>query len=487
MKSSVFSPTARIRTVLVLSAGLAIVSAQAIPPPVPAEYFEQRADDSAGRKWQTGPQEIPPLAQIVARPGQPTPVYGIYAWGSEFQRASKEIIGIGFKSARLSGPMGEAGEALQTCAQHGIEVLYTLSNAVRRENSKVWKRTNFESDEAFIEDYLGAVTDFLKQFGPGGSAFEGTGLKSPVAVVEVMNEPNFQYMIPDREPRKEVLAERIALYGKVLEQAAPLIRKLAPEVKIAAFSCGGGGAVVADIPFVEGVTAAHPKIHDLYDIFTTHPYMDGSPPEAFKIKKWGPRAMSQNLAQLRSILATHGHPDRSIWFTELGFPLSPEAGGTLTMPAKLAESQLPADIQAAYIVRQYLWAMRLGVDRVHLMSLHDTDNYNSGILDRATLAWRPSAFAIHNLILRLPNPRLLGAIADGEGDTYAYQYKADHTRPDSPVIFVAWNVVGPAEVTIPWSQPAAQLFDMVGNKRELKAEGGSLKVPVGPFPVYIAP
>ncbi len=346
-------------------------------------------------------------------PAEQYPVYGIYAWGNEFQRASEEILKIGFRVARLSGPWRESEEALKTAAKNQMEVLYTVVNAQRHENQRGSKRPDFESDEAFVGDYLDAMEEFLKTYGPEGTFFAGSDLKSPVAVVEVLNEPNFQYMIPDREPRAEVLAERVALYGMVLERVAPKIRKLAPTVKIAAFSAGGGGPIVADVPYIQGVTDRHPNIHKLYDILTTHPYMQGAPPEMFKIKKWGPRAMSSNMISLREILAKGGSDHTPIWFTELGFPLTQAAGGTLKMPERFAEFCVTKDMQAAYIVRQYLWAMRLGVPRVHLMSLHDTDSFNSGILERGSLKWRPSAHAIHNLIQRLPNPKMLGAISDG--------------------------------------------------------------------------
>ncbi len=458
------------------------------PPPSLGDFFQQVPDNSMeSHKWQAGAQNLPPMDRILAMPPEKYPVYGLYAWGGEFQRASDEILKMGVRVVRLSGPWKESEEALKTAAKNDMEVLYTVVNAQRHEKQRGWKRPDFESDEAFVADYVDAMQEFLKTYGPEGSYFSGTGLKSPVAVVEVLNEPNFHYMIPDREPRAEVLAERIALYGRVLEAVAPKIREWAPTVKIAAFSTGGGGPIVADVPFIQGVTDRHPKIHKLYDILSTHPYMQGAPPEMFKIKKWGPRAMSENMVTLREILAKGGADQTPIWFTELGFPLTQAAGGTLKMPEKFSEFCVTKEMQAAYIVRQYLWAMRLGVPRVHLMSLHDTDSFNSGILERGSLEWRPSAHAIHNLIKRLPSPKLLGAISDGSDNTFAYRYNPDHSRPGAPEVVVAWNTVGPAKLEIPWSHPKAMIFDMVGNTRELASNEGKLSLDVGPYPVFIQP
>jgi len=57
------------------------------------------------------------------------------------------------------------------------------------------------------------------------------------------------------------------------------------------------------VPFVQGVTDQYPNIHKLNDILSTHPYMQG----------------------LREILAKGGADQTTIWYTELGFPLTQAA------------------------------------------------------------------------------------------------------------------------------------------------------------------
>jgi len=450
-----------------------------------SEYFTQVTDDAVGRVWKTGPQELPPIESIVSAPAGEYPVYGIYCWGGEFTRAHEEILKMGFRSARLSGPWNESEEALKIAAREGIDVLYTVVNAQRRVAQRGWKRSDFESDEAYINDFLETTVEFLEKYGPDGSLFKGTELKSTVSVIEVLNEPNFHYMIPDREPVAEVFAERFSLYGRLLAKAIPVIREKAPSIKIAAFSAGGGGPIVADVPLVEAVTADFPDIHQKYDIFTTHPYMQGAPPEVFKIKKWGPRAMSQNQVTLREIFAKGGAAEKPIWFSELGFPVYKATGGRFDMPVNSAVFRITPDIQAAYIVRQYLWAMRLGVGRVHLMSLFDTDNFNSGILIREDLAWRPAAHAIKNLTTLLPNPKMLAAISDGENDTYIYRFHADHKDANSPEVVVAWNVNGPTSVEIPSDAKSVTAFDLIGNEKSLPVADGKTSVTIGPFPIFL--
>jgi hypothetical protein len=63
------------------------------------------------------------------------------------------------------------------------------------------------------------VVRFLERYGPGGAFFrENPGVReTPVIQVELWNEPNFQYMIPDdrNRPRVELETERENLYARL--------------------------------------------------------------------------------------------------------------------------------------------------------------------------------------------------------------------------------------------------------------------------------
>lgn len=454
---------------------------------LPGPYFTQPEEDSAGRKWQSGDQPLPPLDEVVAKPAQDLPVYGVYLWGSEYEKAHREIDKMGVRSLRISGPSAEAEQALLIAGEKGIEVMFTVSNATERERRKGlrWNRPAYQSDEAYLAALRESFSGFLEKYGKGGRHFADQPFDTPVVAVEILNEPNYQYMIPDRQPREEVEAEREALYAKVLPAMGALVREHPNGLPVIGFSCGGGGATRADDRFVKGVYARGGEdLHGVYDIFSTHPYMHGAPPEAFKVKPWGPVAISQNVSSMREFLEKQGGA-KPVWFTEVGWEVSHEFGGKFPDKPKKKDQMLNPDLHAAYVVRMYLWAMRLGVERVHVMHLHDTDGFNGGLINRKTLAWRPAAYAIRNITQRLPNPKILSARSDGEDDSYIYAFTADHKADKPETVWVAWNVAGPRNVELELDEDQVTVFDMVGNKMERAVTNGKLTLEIGPYPVLI--
>lgn len=134
--------------------------------------------------------------------------------------------------------------------------------------------------------------------------------------------------------------------------------------------------------------------------------------------------------------------------------------------------------------RNYANALRLGVERVHVMFIQDSDNYNGGLFNRNG-SWRPSAHAVKTMISVLPEPKFLAAISDGEEGNYAYQFAPSSSNDAKPVI-MAWNIKGPATARIPFAASQATITDMLGGKSTVSSEGGSLSLPVGPLPIYIS-
>jgi|GEM_PF-2513411 len=445
------------------------------------EFFTQRADDPEARGWKVAPQSLPALQSIVEAPGQDRPVYGVYSWVDEYRRAAAEIAKIGIKSLRLAGPWENADEAMKLASENGVEVLFTLKSGASKENYKK-KRNDFESDDAFIEAFKQNVAAFVKQYGPGGGFEKSTGLKSPVAVVEMWNEPNFFYMIDDLPVRKDSEPLREALYPKVLRAGFETSKSIAPDLKVAGFAAGG--ADMADIRFIKNIFEQNPDIGNSFDILTTHPYNKGAPPESERVRKWGTYSIANALAQIRAAEGPAAAA-KPIWYSELGWHFAGKHGGQFETPKDRLQDVIPPDLHAAYVTRMYIWAMRLGVPRVHIMHLHDADAFNGGFLNRPDLAWRPVAHATKTMIDLLPNPKILGAVSDGGNNTWAYRLKADHKDPASKEIIYAWNTLGPATLEIPCDKPSVEIVDMVGNRKSVPAAGGKVSLEVGPYPVYI--
>lgn len=445
-----------------------------------SEYFTQRKEEPEARKWKMDGQPLPPIGSIVARPQADRPVYGVYAWCSEYVLAREEIKKMGVRSIRLAGPWEEADTAMRAAAEDGVEVLYTIQGGRTPAEHRRNNRAAFASDEEFIGRVAENVSQFVKRYGPAGSFTRETGLKSPLRVVEIWNEPNFQYMIPDRAPRTEVEAERTALYPKLLKAAYAAAKKADPEVVVAGFAAGGADA--GDQRFIKAIHEQDPGISASYDILTTHPYLQGAPPEASKIRRWGSYSIAEGLAPIRGYI---GSPAKPVWYSEIGWEIAQKHGGLYPVPDGNADGVVPPDLHAAYIVRMYLWAMRLGVERVFIMHLHDTDGYNGGLIVRKTNQWRPAAYAIKNLTEQLPNPKMVEARLEGEGGTYAYVFQSDGSDPAKGKVIVAWNVPGPKRVEFAVEGTGATLFDMVGNRKAAELKAGKLQVEVGPYPLFI--
>jgi len=437
-------------------------------------------------KWKLVDQQYPPLAEILKHPAPELPVYGLYIWCGEYKGNRESIKKVGWKSMRIGGPMDD--ETMKMLCQDGVEVMKTLGlRNVAGAGGDKKNRADYDADEPFIADYVKGIEEFLTRYGPGGTFFKDNpglpGRTRPIKCVEIWNEPNFQYMIPDREPRAEVEAEREALYAKVLPAAHKAIKARWPTVTVVGF--GAGGASSGDLRFIKNVHNNSKLVAGSYDVLSTHPYIAPVAPEAFFIKPWGGYAVAPNLAAIRKILAGHKRGDAPIWYTEIGWPISQADGGHFpTDPKREYVSPL---LQAAYVCRMYATAMRLGVERVHIMFATDTDNFNAGFFLRDK-SWRPSAYAVQNMIRLMPNPKLTKVISDGKDGYFAYQLEPD-TRPIGdrrPMIFtMAWNVAGPKKVELPCAASKATVIDMFGHRKVTKSTGGKVAVDIGPCPVYV--
>jgi hypothetical protein len=430
--------------------------------------------------WKLVDDPLPPLEAITGRKVQDVPVYGLYGWCGEYKEYREDIRKVGWKAIRIGGPMEDA--AFKMMCEDGVEVMKTLGVRVHGENRN---RSAYDSDEAFLEDNVKGIVQFMERYGPGGAFFkENPDVPvHPIMHVEIWNEPNFQYMIPDREPRAEVEREREALYAKVLPAAFKAIKARWPQTTVVGF--GAGGASKGDIRFIKNVLDKGGDVPKSFDVLSTHPYQPPTAPEAHSVRSWGSFSTASSLKEIRDILTKHGRGDAPIWYTEVGWPISKADGGRFDdNPKQVYVSPL---LQAAYVVREYALNMRLGVDRCHIMFTSDSDGFNGGFFTRGDKQWRPSAYAVQTMISLMPNPRLTKAISDGTDGYYAYEFQAEGKPAKSPrqLVTMAWNVAGPKTVEIPTATAGVQLISMLGIIKEVAAKDGKVSVEVGPCPVYV--
>ncbi|MGD1000197.1 MAG: hypothetical protein ABSA67_05805 [Candidatus Brocadiia bacterium] len=422
--------------------------------------------------WVWEPPPMPPLEKVL-REAKPNPlIYGLYEWAGEYLEYRDSIKKVGWRAYRCGGPMSD--QAMQAFAEDDTEVMYCAGTAPQKLDATP------QEDEAFIRNYAQSITALLTRYGPNGTLFRDNPKipNRPLRNIEIWNEPNFEYLIrPDNRPQAELEAARFALYAKLLPAAYTAAKNWSKEVNVVGF--GAGGASAGDIRFIQSVNRAGPSALRSYDILSTHPYVEPVAPEATSVRSWGRYSIAASLAEIRADLASHGRAEVPIWYTEVGWPISKQDGGSYAM----AGIQVNPDLQAAYVCRLYAFAQRLGVRRVHIMSVNDTDNFNSGFFQRDG-SWRPSAHAVQTMIQLMPSPRLIGVLSDGEDGYFAYRFAPKEDPAATPVL-MAWNVSGPKVVELPMKASRATIFDMVGHRQTIAVTGDKIRLEIGPLPVYV--
>ena len=299
------------------------LSGQVAPadPPTDDEALLTQPTEVPG-SWKLLEQDKPDLDKIVAAPATRRPVYGLYCWAGEYIQYHDFIRKVGFTNMRLSGPMNDA--CMKLYVADDVEVMATLTARVHQSftgKQRDWRnRMDYDSDEAFIADYLKGVDLFLTRWGPGGTFFDDHPdlPQRPIRYVEIWNEPNFWYLDARKWEPAANEAERLAtearrekLYAKLLPATHAHIKKEWPKVQVVGFAAGG--ASHADVRFIENVHANNPAVAGSYDILSTHPYMRPVPPEAHFIKPWGRYSMANSLAEIRQTMRKHQVADRPIW------------------------------------------------------------------------------------------------------------------------------------------------------------------------------
>ncbi len=413
------------------------------------------------------PQNLPPLEWVKSIEPAPFPVYGIYTWMGEFNQLRDEIKEVGYKTLRVGGKYSD--ENMKALFDTGLNFTLMAPDGGRRDA--------FETDDAYIDASLQALSEFLDRFGENGSFYqefpEYQGRFIPY--MQLRNEPNFHYMY-----KAGTEAEREKLYAGLGPRLADLIRVKSPRTKIIAFTAGGAGA--GDLRFVKHVLELDKRNITEVDVFSTHPYVNPVPPELNIKESWGSYSIANSLASLRKNFEEYGKENITVWYTEGGWTISPEEGGAY----KDKKDNVPLLHHAAYTCRYYATAVRLGVQCVTGMFITDTDGFAGGHFDRLNdFAWRPTAFAVQNMIRLMPHPKLDGIQSDGEEMTYIYEFKSDALDSESQIVIMAYRIEGPKEVEISVPFENGFVTKMLGDTESIKSTDGKVSVELGPYPVYL--
>ncbi|MDF3128422.1 hypothetical protein P0Y35_04370 [Kiritimatiellaeota bacterium B1221] len=181
-------------------------------------------------------QKLPALAWVKNLKPAPFPVYGIYTWMGEFNQLKQEIKEVGYKTLRVGGKYSD--ENMKALFDTGLNFTLLAPDGGRRDA--------FETDDAYIEASVQALSGFLDRFGEEGSFYRAFPAYRGryIPYLQLRNEPNFHYMY-----KAGTEAEREALYARLAPQLIEVIRAKSPRTKIPPHQnhqffrrrCRGGG------------------------------------------------------------------------------------------------------------------------------------------------------------------------------------------------------------------------------------------------------
>ncbi|MDY6932709.1 MAG: fibronectin type III domain-containing protein, partial [Spirochaetota bacterium] len=455
-------------------------------------------------------QHYPSLQEILNKPAQDIPVYGLYTWSSSWGawwHWYDEISQVGWRTIRVAGIRDLDDEEMEYLIIYNVEPMFTLfGNLVHTYRGDYGIIPDVDLDNEFINDFLDLIDDRIGRYGPMGSFFvdnpdpefqPGGDKYKPVIYWEIWNEPNLHYLLGAEHWDALDKEGKADLYARLLIASYDHIRAN-PEwndVKVVGISSCG---VSAENAFNDGVgwkksfvQLVHEKLVEhgghanYYDILSTHPYTHDVGPDTEHLLESYQYSLVNSYAEIRESMESFGNTDKPVWYTEVGWHRDVGAFAADVKPYPVTERQ-----QAAYVTRLYLTAMRLGVERVHVMFVNDADNFNGGFFNNEDCSWWEQTYAVQNMITIMPKPKLIEVVNDGGyGDNdlsdsegyYAYIYDPNTDVSGDTTVIVAWNVEGPITVEIPCDPGEYRVINMLGDYEDI-ITSSMLPIEIGPCP-----
>lgn len=271
---------------------------------------------------------------------------------------------------------------------------------------------------------------------------------------EIWNEPNLQQFW-----RPQPAADD---YASLVLETVPAIRKADPKATVLAPASSGFPWEFLETIFKRGVLGQ-------IDAVSVHPYRQEPPETAGK-----------DYARLRELIAKYAPAGKPIPIVsgEWGYSLHHYGGRPIS-----------AEMQAQYLVRQWLFNMLEGVPISIWYDWHDDGpdpNETEHNFGTVTYDYKPkqSYIAAQTLTKELAGFRLAGRIDLGTPDDYALVFQKGRTR-----CVAAWTTGEPHQVRIPARGRNAELITMLGKRSRVeinpRLRASAYDVELSGSPVYL--
>lgn len=274
------------------------------------------------------------------------------------------------------------------------------------------------------------------------------------------NEPN---ILPFWAPQPDVEA-----YTKLMKLAYPALKKADPKAKLCAPVIAPLGSW--DRSFVERMYQAGGK--DYFDVFDYHYYRHHAPESE----------VPAEIAEIQAVKRRYGDAEKPIWISEAGV-------------TSLVNGQPgPESRQAAFVVRNHLLCLALGVQRFFYFDLQnwyddrpETWDTQLGLVTAAGKK-KKSFDAYRTMVRQCDGKRFVGRI---ERLQPGIQGVLLHDPANDELTLAAWSTQPTRSVPVPiaLSRQTGALTGPYGDRSALSgkrtSDGWTVDVPIGENPVYL--
>lgn len=270
-----------------------------------------------------------------------------------------------------------------------------------------WKDRNAPQTDAEIDAFANYAYRVVSRY------------KDRAKIWSLWNEPN---ILPFWSPQPDP-----ARYAQMMKAVRAAVRRADPEAQICAPVIAPLGAW--DRKFVERLYQL--GIHKDFDIFDYH-YYRNHPPET---------EVPKELAEIRAVMRRHGD-DKPIWVSESG------------VNSPIGDKPESYDRQAAYVVRNQLLCLALGVKRFFYFDLQNWHDNPEGSWD-ASLGLveaggnkKPSFQAYKTLVAEVDHKEIVGRgnpFGDGGKDVECVLIHDPRTKEYTLAVWRTGSIPAPAE------------------------------------------
>ncbi|RTE11573.1 discoidin domain-containing protein [Paenibacillus whitsoniae] len=225
-------------------------------------------------------------------------------------------------------------------------------------------------------------------------------------------------------------------------------------------------------------------VKSYFDVMDVHPYVKYADAAVPGLDQGTPEKLISKIADLKTVMSSHGDTGKPIVFTELGW--STYSGGGFLKKVDRAT-------QRNYLARAYLHAIASGVSTVHWYNFQDDGTtasnleHNLGLIDWNAVP-KPSYYGYYTLVRVMKDAEYLGPVTGIGNPYYGYRFWDENkNRYVTSLWDASWQTTstGNATAVLATSDAGVTVVGIDGSHKYLPAVAGSISIPLTGAPLFI--